>query len=202
MATEPTNGNAVCPATSAAHAADLELVRCALSGERTAIDEIARRLVSVCSRIRARHRCMGAPLNEEELADVVQDTLVAVWRKLSRYEGRASLETWACHFGARELRKGAYKRYRDSRVAAGLEEPIDDDGALEERELPVEAATLHACLEGLAALQARVVREHVFEQRSFPEIARTLRIPLGTAKAHYYRGLLRLRAVLSVRMKG
>ncbi len=183
------------------HVADLELARRAAAGHREAVQRLVTRLPRVAAMVRAQHRRMGSPLCEDELADVIQNALMAIWRKLGSYEGRAALETWMCSFGGQELRKATHRRYRERCVDAEGEELIALAGsAPTKRSLPFETQVLYESLGGLDTAQGFVVRAHVLEQQSFPCIARELSIPLGTAKTLYYRALGRLRVMLAPRM--
>ena len=83
--------------------ADLERIRRALAGDRRAIDEIAGRLACIPRMLARRNSDYGGPLDDDELRDLAQETIVAVWRKLETYDGRASLETWAYRFCVFEL---------------------------------------------------------------------------------------------------
>jgi len=182
--------------TTSAHAADLELVRRASTGDRQAVEHFVERLSALDAMVRAQHRRWGAPLDEEELGDVVQNTFVAVWRKLASYEGRAALETWIYRFAANELLRATRRRLSERCVGTEDEELIALAGAEPQTEAPVAPEVLDESLDALDTAQEIVVRAHVLEQQTFPEIASGLRIPLGTVKTHYYRGLGRLRRLL------
>ncbi len=77
---------------------DLVLVRRSLGGDREAQEELAERLSCLAGILRHRNRRLSSPLAEADFQDLVQDTALALWRKLDRFDGRASLETWAYRF--------------------------------------------------------------------------------------------------------
>jgi len=91
---------------------DLDLVGRALAGEPAGIDELVERLRCIPRMLADRNRRLGGPLQESELADVAQETAVAIWRKLSGFEGRAALETWVYRFAYLELMLRLRKRRR------------------------------------------------------------------------------------------
>lgn len=73
------------------HAGDGDLLQWAQGGDQRAFAELARqnsRIVrSVCLRI----------VGDEQLAeDALQNTLLAAWRNLAKFEGRARFSTWLC----------------------------------------------------------------------------------------------------------
>src|SRR5262249_7628794 len=73
---------------------DLELVRRALGGQRAAVDGLLARLRNVPRILAALNVRLGWPLQADEIADLSQDAVVLIWRKLDTFNGRSSLETW------------------------------------------------------------------------------------------------------------
>ena len=179
-----------------AHPIDLRLVRQVLEGDEGARAAFIERMARVPRLVREGHRRMGGSLDVHELEDVVQETLAAIWTKLSTFEGRASLETWAYRFGRNELLKAFDKKRRHhGRVEADAELLGQDEN--EEEASPIEARTLHEKLEALDPISATIVRDRHFEERSFQEIASARQEPLGTVKTRYYRAIDRLRQSLA-----
>src|SRR5262245_56485898 len=86
----------------AAGAADLELVRAALAGAREVEPRLVDCLTALPAMIRLKHQRLGGHLDATELEDVLQSTLLAVWRKLERYDGRVRLLHWAYGFAVFE----------------------------------------------------------------------------------------------------
>ena len=180
----------------AVHPIDLHLVQGVLDGDPSAHSAFVERMGRVPRLVREGHRRMGGSLDPHELEDVVQETLAALWTKLSTFEGRASLETWAYRFGRNELLKAFDRRRRhQGRVEADAEhlgEPEEEDSSP-----PIEPRLLHEKLASLDPVSASIVRERHFEARSFQEIASAREEPLGTVKTRYYRAIDRLRSALT-----
>jgi RNA polymerase sigma-70 factor (ECF subfamily) len=184
----------------APHASDLALVQRARSGDARATDEVLERLVCVPAMLRDRHRRFGAPLGADELEDVEQDTLAALWSKLELYRGLASLETWAYRFAFNELLKTVDRKRRRTHLR-----PEAPEATLEELVAPTpletddDALDLEVTLARLAPAAADVIRAHHFDELSFEEFALLRGEPLSTVKARYYRGLSELKRLATAR---
>ncbi|MCC6406299.1 MAG: sigma-70 family RNA polymerase sigma factor [Planctomycetes bacterium] len=184
------------------HASDLDLVSRALAGETLAIELVCRRLDCVPAILRDRHARYGSPLRADELEEVQQETLVALWAKLGAYEGRASLETWAFRFTVLELLKCFARRDRRRNVLADSEGELERAPDREESEPLLEPERVHSGLERLGPPANDIIRMRHFEERSFEEIASAYGEPVNTIKARYYRGLERLRELLQPHLRG
>jgi RNA polymerase sigma-70 factor (ECF subfamily) len=138
----------------------------------------------------------GTPPRQAE--DLVQETMLAVWRKADGFDpGRAGAATWIFTI-ARNLRIDA--RRRSARQVLDKDDPslapaapIAPDAAFD----TVQRETrLHAALATLTPEQIDVVRLSFFEDRPHAEIERVLGIPLGTVKSRLRLAMNRLRAHL------
>lgn len=180
------------------HADDLALVRRALAGEADARDTLFRRLRCVPRFVAAFHRRFGSPLDRGALEDLVQNVLLAVWRRLPDFRGDAALETFAYPFCRFETLNAVRRWQRRMPHEAA---PGDDDDVPEPSvDLPVdrgllEEESLHL-LDVLSPSEARVVHLRHFEGREVSEIAALLTISTSSVKTHYYRALDKLRARL------
>jgi RNA polymerase sigma-70 factor (ECF subfamily) len=179
-----------------AHARDLALVRRAAGDDPWAAHELAERLACVPAMARSRHAKLGSPLSEDELTDVVQDTLVKLLSKLRSFEGRSSLETWAYGFVVRELYKGFDRLRRRARRVPWSEERIaelaDESRSVEGDEYRV----VHEQIQAIGPPGSEIIRLKHFQLLTFEQIAEELDMPLGTVKTRYYRSADRLRGLL------
>src|SRR5688572_30807608 len=73
---------------------DLELVRRVIRGEPEALQEFLQRMRCVSRILAHKNAQYGNALSEEEVEDVAQEALLAVWRNLEKFEGRGALEAW------------------------------------------------------------------------------------------------------------
>lgn len=179
------------PAALVVAADDLALARSAVAGERSAIDEVMRRLSCVPRMVAAQNEELGRPLDTATQDDVVQEVMILVWKKLNEFEGRATLESWVFRIGQFEVWAQIRKRRRlttldDSALAATPAAPPHD----------VDVIALERITRLLAELpdeSHRVIRMKHFDSLTFDEIAHRLGLSPNTAKTIYYRALLRLR---------
>jgi RNA polymerase sigma factor (sigma-70 family) len=176
--------------------ADLELAGAALRGERWARERLVERLSCVPRMLAALNRHMGSAFDAEELQDLAQDIFALIWKKLGEFAGRSSLETWAYRFCWLELANAIRRRRREQRLAREIAARRAFAEASPRPSELEEFAPVHAGLERLSQAEARIVRMKHFEPLTFREIGARLSISPNTAKAIYYRGMLRLRSWL------
>jgi RNA polymerase sigma-70 factor, ECF subfamily len=167
------------------------LRRCA-EGDHRALralyDDQARRLYGIAYRI-----CH----QPAEAADAVHDTFLNVWQFAARFDpGRGSAEAWLTsivRYRALDIAR------RSAREVTGLETPEPEDeepNALSKLEGAADAEALRHCLEQLDEDKRRLVMLAFLNGFSHSELARRLRIPLGTVKSTIRRGLATLRGCL------
>jgi RNA polymerase sigma-70 factor (ECF subfamily) len=121
--------------------------------------------------------------------EILQDTLLAVWRSAGTYRSRSSVSTWL--FGV--ARRQAHNRLR------GVPPPVaaePDDGADPlpgPEELAVGQERVRATLARLPLSQREVVVLAFLGDLSHRQIAEVLEIPVGTVKSrlHHARATLR-----------
>ena len=187
------------------HARDLTLVASVLGGDPGARAEFSRRMDVVGRLLVVLNGRHGRPLDDHALSDLAQDTLLAVWRKLEGFEGRASLESWVYRFTYLEFLSALRKRSRRPQPLEGLAEGELPAEAVEPD--PVARAVVEAdeppplsrFLGHLAEREAEVVRLRHLETLSFRKIGEGLGISTSSAKTHYYRGLTKLRGLMAQR---
>ncbi|MEY2746256.1 MAG: hypothetical protein RL112_1298 [Planctomycetota bacterium] len=184
------------PEPGPAHAADVDLVRRAGSGEQAAMSELVGRMACVPAMLRALHRRLGSPLSSAELEDVDGAVMAALWPKLRAFEGRAALESWIYRFVQLELHKALERRRRHAAEEYLDEEHRSARSEEDRREPAVEAATIQQCLDQLGPPADEIVRLRHFEDMPFDDIARRQGEPVNTIKARYYRGIERLKRLL------
>lgn len=172
---------------------DQELVRGIRLGEEAAVEAFIERMGIVPQYLAGRNQRLGEPLSEEDVADLVQDVLEVVWRKLESFSGQSCLQTWVIGIctsllsNAIRTKRRRKRRALDPRWHAGREA---GERALHDDE------RVYGSLRRLESRQANVIRLKHFDALTFEEIADAQSIPVNTAKSLYYRGLNRLRELL------
>ena len=127
-----------------------------------------------------------------EAADVLQETMLDVWRQAGAYEGRARVRTWI--FGI--ARNKAIDRWRRREVTTGGEpdETIPDEAPDAERAMAAlqDGAALHTCIAGLSEAHRTAVELAYFQDLSYGEIAVIENCAVGTVKTrvHHAKRLL------------
>ncbi len=130
-------------------------------------------------------------------ADAVHDTLLQVWQRSSRFDGRrGSAEVWLSSLLRYRAIDILRKRGREIYGLQPSEEPDAGPDPLGQLLANAEADALHRCLEQLEEAQRRVVLLAFIDGLSHSELAVRLQAPLGTVKSWVRRALLSLRRCL------
>jgi RNA polymerase sigma-70 factor (ECF subfamily) len=180
---------------------DLPLVRAALAGDARAGEQLIQRLGCVPHILHAKNAQVGGPFGADELRDLTQDTLEIVWRKLSSYEGRSSLETWVYAYCQHQLMNAVRTKRRRQAPFRQVDVEVLLDPRASDLEREHDFEELRRGLDALDPRQADVIRLKHFDQLTLEQIAARLDMPVNTVKTHYYRGLSKLRERLEERLR-
>ncbi|HEX8673867.1 MAG TPA: RNA polymerase sigma factor [Longimicrobium sp.] len=157
-------------------------------GDRAALDGLLRMLQDpLYQHIR------GIVADDDAAADVLQDTLVIICRRLGTVRELEWIRAWAYRVATRE----AVRTARNAR--SHLHDPLDslpELPASQPDEPAVDAETLSelpARLDALPPAARIVLRMRYLQELTQPEIAEALEIPLGTVKSRISYGLAALR---------
>lgn len=121
-----------------------------------------------------------------EVADVVQETMLCVWRDAASYKGQGSVRSWiltlARNKAVDHVRKQANTDVCEPDERIATDEPHADDviAAIED------AHRLNACVEKLPPQQRAVIHLAFFEDLSYAEISAIEGIPEGTVKTRVF----------------
>jgi len=167
-----------------------ELVERARQGDHDAFAELA------SAAIRRLDATAWLMLRDTERAtDAVQTTLFRAWRDLPTLRDPDRFEAWLhrllVHACTDEMRR-ARKRRLDVEITDTTDLPsiVDDISSIADRD------QLERGFRRLEPEERAVIVLHHYLDLPLPEVAATLRIPLGTAKSRLYRGLREMRAAL------
>ncbi|HSU74684.1 MAG TPA: RNA polymerase sigma factor, partial [Terrabacter sp.] len=142
--------------------------------------------------VRLTRRCN----DREVVADVLQDTFVAVWQGARRYQGRGEVGAWMWGIAIRRL----VSRLRTRRdvvlmgnpTAPGVPALVVEDELLQ----GVEYGDLGHAMAALSPEMRAVIQATVLDGLTTREAARLLGIPQGTVKTRAHRAKAHLRASL------
>lgn len=150
-------------------------------------------------RVKAYLRRLGAADSAAE--DLVQEVMLAVWRKAASYDpSKAGVGTWIFTI-ARNLRIDALRR--DRRPVLDADDP---QFAVDPAPSPADAVEtmrqerqVRAAVRALPEEQAKVVTMAFYDGKSHGEIAAELSLPLGTVKSRLRLAFRRVRGVMGER---
>lgn len=173
---------------------DHGLITRILQGDKAGLTRLSERLRCIARILRVLNLKHARALDDDELADLAQDVLVVIWRKLPDFRGDVALEGWVYGVCVLELRNALRKKRR--RLERLTPEGVPAIEPESESEEPRDYGDVHAVLERLDPVSARVIRFKHFEALTFEEIGRRMRLSPNTVKARYYRGLTEMRPLL------
>lgn len=176
--------------------ADLDLVRDVLQSRSGSSEALVGRLRCLARFMAALNARAGRPFDTHELSDLVQDSLLVVWRKLDRFRGPDGLESWVLKIARFEFQNALRKKARRSTVVGDLAEGFDVAAPGDEAERVLARHTLDQVMESLEPEAARTVHLKHYEGLTFEEIGARMQCSANTAKTRYYRSISRLAAEL------
>jgi len=189
-------------ATPIAGPSDEELLAGAVSGDRSAREELFRRHRQIAYRVA--HRLLG---NEADALDAVQDGFVKALLRLPKFQGRSSFRTWLLRVVSNAaLDLGRQRGRREwltlEAVDRGAEHDADaapaPDHGLELEDL---RRQLQRALDQLPPAQRQTFVLHAEADLSYREVADTLGISIGTVMSRLFYARQRLRTLLDSWMK-
>jgi RNA polymerase sigma-70 factor (ECF subfamily) len=171
-----------------------QLVRAVARGDRAAFEELYRR-TSPWLAVRLRRRCA----DEQVVAEVMQETYLAVWRAAGSFAGAAVDGTavgWLWTIAARRLVDAFRRRAHQARPL-----PVAETAAAPAAEDEVLAGALSddvgGALRDLAPELRQVLQAMVLDGLTVRETAVLLGVPEGTVKTRARRARIAMREALS-----
>jgi len=133
-------------------------------------------------------------LRQERAEDLVQETFLIVIRAASRYEPRSLVRTYLYGIALKLLAEERRRQTKDPPVPESSPEPAAADAS--DTVLWVRGA-----LGQLDAIDREVLMLREYEQLSYSEIARLLRIPVNTVRSRLFRARMALKDFLQPEAK-
>jgi RNA polymerase sigma-70 factor (ECF subfamily) len=162
---------------------DDDLVRRANDGDGRAVEALVERYAARVSRIASQLLA-----DVEDARDATQESLLKLTTRLRQFRGDSQFSTWLHRLVVNTCRDLAERqRLRRAEALPYVEEPDED---ADPSRLAILADARRDLLAGLARLtadQRRVVLLRDAFGLPYEEIARRLRIPVGTAKSYVHR---------------
>lgn len=137
--------------------------------------------------------------DNQRAQDLVQETMIAAWKSLARFDGSCRFFTWLYVILLRQHQRalGWFSRRLplatlEQQAAASRFEPTATGSDVQSTEA-AEAELLRAMLTALPARHREVVRLRFYAEASEAEIAAALDISPGTVKSRLHNALTKLR---------
>ena len=175
---------------------DLQLVRNVLEDKVGAPDALLKRLKCLARFLAALNGRYGRPFDSHELADLAQDAVLVVWRKLDQFQGPNGLDSWALRIARFEFQNALRKKSRRAAIVGPLDESTDVVAPGDGTKQVLERQTLDQVMEQLEPLAAQTIHLKHYEDLTFEEIGERMGCSKNTAKTRYYRSLGRLAEAL------
>lgn len=123
-----------------------------------------------------------------EVADILHNAMLDVWRNAHKFEGRAQPRTWIMTLARNKAVDHIRKQARVTPVEPTSEtlEEIDTQNAEKIVAAAQDRARLRACVDKLPAAQKSVVHLAFFEELPYGEVAEVEGIPVGTVKTRIF----------------
>jgi RNA polymerase sigma-70 factor, ECF subfamily len=178
--------DALTPATNSVTSADDALVRRARTGDAAAFGVLLDSRIDRCYRL-----AWSILANDADAADATQDALVSAWRQLPRLRDAGAFDGWLNRIVANAALMARRHRVRLREVSVRPAHPVADSHQPEPRQ-DVHARTqmdemvdndaIGRAFDRLRPQDRMILVLHHVEERPVAEIARSLGIPVGTAK--------------------
>jgi RNA polymerase sigma-70 factor, ECF subfamily len=157
-------------------------------GEADAMADVFRRYAGAVTTV-----ARAALWSDDLIADAVQQTFIKAWEARRSFDSDQPLAPWLYAIARRTaidiVRREQRRQGREATEAELAVLPPDLVDVWEIYEVRV-------ALDRLPADEREVLRQHYFEGRTHPEIAKALAIPLGTVKSRSHRAHGRLSEML------
>lgn len=158
-------------------------------GSRDAFAELfARYRGPLCGFFRRRVR------RQERAEDLVQETFLAMIRATSRYEPRSLVRTYLYGIALKLLAEERRRQIKDPPAPESSLEPALEDAS-------DTVLWVRRGLEQLDAIDREVLMLREYDQLSYAEISRLLRIPLNTVRSRLFRARVALKDCLQPEAK-
>ena len=112
--------------------------------------------------------------NVADARDVVQETAVALWDKIDRYDPEKPFAPWACRFALNEAKMFLRKKSRQYRLADEVVNLLEIERMENADRLDARKYFLRECLKTLPGKNAELVNEYYFNELSVEELGLSL----------------------------
>ncbi|HCR32807.1 MAG TPA: RNA polymerase subunit sigma [Stenotrophomonas sp.] len=179
---------------------DREMVAAIIDGSQAAFAQLVQAHQRTCAHVIG--RMVG---DRDQVADLLQETFLAVFRQLHRFRFESSLRTWVSRVAYTTALQHLRRRRLEMQWMVAVEVPeelgIGDEGPgpAELSEALQAGRQLGAALERLTPPQRLIVGLHYLEDFDLVEIEQVTGLARGTIKSHLFRARQTLKQELTRR---
>ena len=178
---------------------DRELIDRTLAGDGGAFGILVERFQRKIFRV-----AFAIVRDEMEADGVTQDTFVQAYTNLAKFQGRSEFETWLTRIAINKSRDTLRRRrfvslftVNDNNDEEYVIEPVDTRPDPERQLASVQLrAAIERAERSLSAQQKTIFRLRHYENLSLEDIAQHLGLRAGTARAHLFRAIHKIRKEL------
>jgi RNA polymerase sigma-70 factor, ECF subfamily len=161
-------------------------------GDEACLQEVFRRSAPLIYTIA--YRALGSSTDGEE---ITQEVFVSAWRARENYQAeKGSVSGWLIGIARHRIVDRQRARGRDLRLVQAVTKQTDVQVQPEALSTLIDRIVLTEEIGRLPHPRGTILRLAFWEERSYPQIAEQLDLPLGTVKSHARRALLHLRTRL------
>jgi RNA polymerase sigma-70 factor (ECF subfamily) len=172
---------------------DDELLRSVAAGDAAALARLYERYAGAL--FGYLHRLAGDRMTAEE---ILQDTMLAVWRSAGSFEGRAKVTTWLFGVARRQAHNRLRGRSGPEPAGAALPDRPDQSRGPEELAIAATGGTpVAAAIELLPDHHRDVIALVFVAGLPLADVAEVLAIPVGTVKSRLYHARAAVAAALT-----
>ncbi len=162
-------------------------------GDEACLQEVFRRSAPLIYTIA--YRALGSSTDGEE---ITQEVFVSAWRARENYQAeKGSVSGWLIGIARHRIVDRQRARGRDLRLVQAVTKQTDVQVQPEAFSTLIDRIVLTEEIGRLPHPRGTILRLAFWEERSYPQIAEQLDLPLGTVKSHARRALLHLRTRLA-----
>lgn len=183
------------------HHDDLQRVRDAIVRAPDAVAWLTERLQRIPRYTKSLARRFPM-LGEDDLHDISSEATTAVLRRLEEFNGHCAFDAWVNVFCQNTI-LGFVRKQRRQQMGvlvddptSGLPSPSDDASRLER------ARALRGLVDRIGGAEAEVLRMRHFDGLDFGNISERTGTAVATLRTRYYRGLRKLKDMLSADISG
>ncbi|MCM8788643.1 MAG: RNA polymerase sigma factor [Candidatus Omnitrophica bacterium] len=142
--------------------------------------------------------------NDADALDIVQEAFIRIYNGIDKFRNQSNIRTWMyrivmnlCYDHFRRRKKVSFISENEEFNLDGKQESFASDSINEIDNLEEQRKqNLHRALEYLTFRQRTVFNLRIYEELPYEEIARIMRVRIGTAKATFFQAVEKLKVIM------